>query len=175
MSQCNTTFDLKINLGHSDLYSTVQWFLSFILCSEKHFSFIGKAWFRRATTFCDSSYYLTKSHQKQGCPSVAFTQKFANRLSKNATLPWNIKHENNKLKLLFKCIFLLWYSAMSVSQIQINKVADNKGAISTKVSKSFTFNIANPPNLWASLHKKKKSKCGKPFSFKIYQLNISTW
>ena len=27
MSQCNTALDLKINLGHSDLYSTVQWFL----------------------------------------------------------------------------------------------------------------------------------------------------
>ena len=24
MSQCNTTFDLKINLGHSDLYFVVQ-------------------------------------------------------------------------------------------------------------------------------------------------------
>ena len=37
MSQCNTTFDLKINLGHSDLYLTVQWFLFFyfLLCPEK--------------------------------------------------------------------------------------------------------------------------------------------
>ena len=55
MSQCNTTFDLKINLCHSDLYFMVQWFL-FFFCSEKHFSFIGKAWFRRATLSCDSSY-----------------------------------------------------------------------------------------------------------------------
>ena len=29
MSLCNTTFDLKINLGHSDLYFMVQWFLFF--------------------------------------------------------------------------------------------------------------------------------------------------
>ena len=29
MSQCNTTFDLKINVGHSDLYFTVQRFLLF--------------------------------------------------------------------------------------------------------------------------------------------------
>ena len=26
MSQCDTTFDLKINVGHSDLYFMVQWF-----------------------------------------------------------------------------------------------------------------------------------------------------
>ena len=55
-SQFNTTFDLKINLGHSDLYLMVQWFLSFIFFSEKHFSFTGKARFRRATLSCDSSY-----------------------------------------------------------------------------------------------------------------------
>ena len=29
MSQYNMTFDLKINLGRSDLYFTVQWFLLF--------------------------------------------------------------------------------------------------------------------------------------------------
>ena len=29
MSQCNTTFDLKINLGHSDLYFMDQWFVVF--------------------------------------------------------------------------------------------------------------------------------------------------
>ena len=29
MGQCNMTFDLKINLGHSDLYFMVQWFLLF--------------------------------------------------------------------------------------------------------------------------------------------------
>ena len=29
MSPCNTSFDLKIYLGHSDLYFTVQWFLFF--------------------------------------------------------------------------------------------------------------------------------------------------
>ena len=28
------TFDLKINLGHSDLYFMVQWFLSFIFSGE---------------------------------------------------------------------------------------------------------------------------------------------
>ena len=50
------TFDLKINLGHSDLYLMVQRFLSFIFCSEKHFSFIGKARFRLATLSCNSSY-----------------------------------------------------------------------------------------------------------------------
>ena len=31
-------------------------FSSFIFCSEKHFSFIGKAQLRRATLSCDSSY-----------------------------------------------------------------------------------------------------------------------
>ena len=31
-------------------------FSSFIFCSEKHFSFIGKAQFRRAALSCDSSY-----------------------------------------------------------------------------------------------------------------------
>ena len=59
MSQCNTTFDLKINLGQSDLYFMVQWFLFFIFCSEKHFSFIGKAWFMRPMLSCDSSYFYT--------------------------------------------------------------------------------------------------------------------
>ena len=58
MSQCNMTFDLKINVGHSDLYLMVHQFLSFIFCSEKHFSFIGKAWFRRVTLSCDSFYIL---------------------------------------------------------------------------------------------------------------------
>ena len=45
MSQCNTDY-------------TVQWFVFFFFnfCSEKHFSFIGKARFRRATLSCDSSY-----------------------------------------------------------------------------------------------------------------------
>ena len=33
MSPYNTTFDLKINLGNSDLYFMVQLFF----CSEKHF------------------------------------------------------------------------------------------------------------------------------------------
>ena len=27
----------------------------------------------------------------------------------SANLPWNIKQENNKLKLFLKCIFLPWY------------------------------------------------------------------
>ena len=53
ISQCNTTFDLKINLGHSDLYLTVQWiFASFDFCFQKHFSFIDMAWFRWATLSC---------------------------------------------------------------------------------------------------------------------------
>ena len=56
MSWCNTTFDLKMNIGHSDLYFMVQWFLSFNFCSEKHFRFIGKARFRRAMLSCNSSY-----------------------------------------------------------------------------------------------------------------------
>ena len=30
MGQCNMTVDLKINLGHSDLYFMVQWFVFFI-------------------------------------------------------------------------------------------------------------------------------------------------
>ena len=121
MSQYDPMFDLKINVGHLDLYFMVQWFCLYILktiwymntvlwdyesvwpknkcrslwpifhcpltclislylmdkchtfgkwvsvmrssdlsffnfCSEKHFSFIGKARFRRATLSCDSSY-----------------------------------------------------------------------------------------------------------------------
>ena len=43
MGQCNTTFDLKINLGHSDLYFIVQWFLLFfalqnilVLLAKRH-------------------------------------------------------------------------------------------------------------------------------------------
>ena len=51
MSWCNTAFDLKIHLGHS---SPV--IFSFIFCSEKHFSFIGKAQLGRTTLSCDSSY-----------------------------------------------------------------------------------------------------------------------
>ena len=58
MDECHTfgkcVFDLKINLGHSDLYFTIQRF--FFFCSEKHFSFISKAQFRRATLSCDSAY-----------------------------------------------------------------------------------------------------------------------
>ena len=72
MSQYDPMFDLKINLGHCDLYFIIHWFLPYIfifdgwmsyfrkmrqcntvqsffnVCSEKHFSFIGKARFRRA-------------------------------------------------------------------------------------------------------------------------------
>ena len=60
MSQCYTAFELKINLHHSILYFTVQWFFSFFVCSEKHFSFVGKAQFRRATLSCDSSYFTLR-------------------------------------------------------------------------------------------------------------------
>ena len=82
MSKYDPMFDLKISVGHCDLYFIVHWFclislylmdechtfgkwvsvirssdLSFFnFCSEKHFSFIGKARFRRATLSCDSSY-----------------------------------------------------------------------------------------------------------------------
>ena len=70
-SQCNTTFDLKINLGHSDLYLMVQWFLSFLFCSEKHFSFIGKAQFRRAVLSCDSSYCYCFACSPQNLTYVA--------------------------------------------------------------------------------------------------------
>ena len=66
MSQCNTSFDLKINLGNSDLYFTFQWiYLSIevkwfcfllLFCSKKHLGFIGKARYRRATLSCDNSY-----------------------------------------------------------------------------------------------------------------------
>ena len=59
MSQCNTTFDLKINLGHSDLYFMVKWFLFiYFLLWKKHFSFIDKARFRWAMLSCDSSYFI---------------------------------------------------------------------------------------------------------------------
>ena len=39
MSQCYTTFDLKINLGHSDLYFMVQWILFFYFLLWKTFYF----------------------------------------------------------------------------------------------------------------------------------------
>ena len=43
MSQCNTAFDLKINLGHSDLYfSRSSDCACFFFCSEKHFSVLAK-------------------------------------------------------------------------------------------------------------------------------------
>ena len=79
MSQYDLMFDLKINVGHCDLYFIVHWFclislylmdkchtfgkwvcdLSFFsFCSEKHFSFIGKARFRRTTLFRNSSYFI---------------------------------------------------------------------------------------------------------------------
>ena len=87
MSQYDPMFDLKINVGHCDLYFIVHWFclislylmdechtfgkwvsvirssdLSFFnVCSEKHSSFIGKAWFRRATLSCDSSYFVMET------------------------------------------------------------------------------------------------------------------
>ena len=85
MSQYDPMFDLKINVGHCDLYFMVHWLclislylmdechtfgkwvsvirssdLSFFnFCSEKHFSFIGKAWFRQTMLSCDSSYLPT--------------------------------------------------------------------------------------------------------------------
>ena len=88
MSQYDLMFDLKINVGHCDLYFIVHWFclislylidechtfgkwvhvirssdLSFFnVCSEKYFSFIGKARFRRATLSCDSSYWYCCLH-----------------------------------------------------------------------------------------------------------------
>ena len=42
MSQCNTTFDLKINLGYSDLYFMVQWFLSFIFALKNILVLLAK-------------------------------------------------------------------------------------------------------------------------------------
>ena len=39
MSQCNTTFDLKIDLGHSDQYLMVQWFLLCYFLLWKTFKF----------------------------------------------------------------------------------------------------------------------------------------
>ena len=83
-SQNDPMFDLKINVGHCDLYFIIHWFChislylmdechtfgkwvsviwssdlsSFNVCSEKHFSFIGKARFRQATLSCDSSYLV---------------------------------------------------------------------------------------------------------------------
>ena len=71
MSQYDTAFDLEINVGHSDLYLMVQWLLSFIFCSEKHFSFIGKARFRWATLSCDSSYFSSFQFRLY-CPSRLF-------------------------------------------------------------------------------------------------------
>ena len=66
MSQCNTTFDLKINLGHSDLYFMVQWFFFVYFLFWKHFSFIGKAWCRRAMLSCNSSYYAPNFKEVEG-------------------------------------------------------------------------------------------------------------
>ena len=39
MSQCNMTF---LNLGHSDLYLMVHWFLSFIFCSKNVLVLLAK-------------------------------------------------------------------------------------------------------------------------------------
>ena len=41
-------------------------FSSFIFCSEKNFSFIGKAQFRRATLSCNSSYYAPNLKKFKG-------------------------------------------------------------------------------------------------------------
>ena len=49
MDDCHTFGKLVSVIWSSD-------FSSFIFCSEKHFGFIGKAWFRRATLSYDSSY-----------------------------------------------------------------------------------------------------------------------
>ena len=83
MSKYDPMFDLEKNVGHCDLYFIVHWFclislylmdechtfgkwvgvirssdLSFFnVCSEKHFSFIGKARLRRAMLSCHSSYH----------------------------------------------------------------------------------------------------------------------
>ena len=87
----------KINVGHCDLYFIVHWFclmslylmdechtfgkwisviwssdLSFFnFFSEKHFSFIGKAQFRRARLSCDSSYFLISWKRSDGYSSVS--------------------------------------------------------------------------------------------------------
>ena len=58
MSQCNTNFDLKINYVTVTYISWSSDFSAIIFCSEKHFSFIGKARFRRATLSYDSSYCM---------------------------------------------------------------------------------------------------------------------
>ena len=45
MSQCNTTFDFKINLGHTIIVTYISrssGFSSFIFCPEKYFKFNGK-------------------------------------------------------------------------------------------------------------------------------------
>ena len=71
IGQYNMAFDLKINLGHSDLYFMVQWFFFFyFFCSEKHFSVNGKAQFRRATLSCDSSYWILILHGKGDNPKI---------------------------------------------------------------------------------------------------------
>ena len=63
MSQCDAIVYLIINVGHSDLYSMVQWFCLCLLKSsdisgtQKHFSFIGNA-----TLSCDSSYCQLYKH-----------------------------------------------------------------------------------------------------------------
>ena len=61
MDECHTfgkcVYDHKINLGHSDLYSRSSDFLLLFFALKKHFSFFGKAQFRRAMLSCDSSYH----------------------------------------------------------------------------------------------------------------------
>ena len=42
MSQCNMTFDLQINLGHSDLYFMVQWFVFFIFAPKNILVLLAK-------------------------------------------------------------------------------------------------------------------------------------
>ena len=43
MSQCNMTFDIEINLGHSDLYFMVQWFFCFYFLLWKKFQFYSRS------------------------------------------------------------------------------------------------------------------------------------
>ena len=91
------TFDFKINFGHSDLYSWSRDFSSFSICSEKHFSFIGKAQFMRAILSCDSSY----------CFSVRmFISSYFSHVS--ATL-----HQRFVLKFL-KLVYLSNHSSESI-------------------------------------------------------------
>ena len=67
-SVMQASIELIMSVGRSDPYFTVQWFLPY------NFSSVGKVWFRRATSSCDSSYF---SSERQNLLPYAFIRQKA--------------------------------------------------------------------------------------------------